>query len=172
MTRTSTTTVTRTHTATHLAKVILTSVAGILAELSIDRTQLFGHWPCAHHAISNWIEEGSLECVVLECHQPGGAVSPILEFPVSYGSSGVGDRKFTFDRASLARYLAKLHSVPDGTSFRLLCTFNGHRSQQPGWGPAIRTSVSVMRAHSFGRLATAPHASANLRYLRNSGGLP
>ena len=167
MTRTSTTTITRTHTATHLADVILGSVADILAELGIDCTRLFGHWPRDQHAISNWIEEGSLECVVLECHQPDGTVSPILEFPVSYESSGVGDRKFTADRASLARYLAKLQSVPDGTSCRLLCTFNGHHSQQPGWGPASRTSVSGMRAHSFGRLAAGPHASADLRYYKD-----
>ena len=172
MTRTSTTTVTRTHTAIHLADVILTSVAGILAELSIDRTRLLSDWACDQRAISNWIKEGSLECVVLECHQPNRTVSPILEFPVSYGSSGVGDRKFTFDRASLARYLAKLHSVSDGTSYHLLCTFNGDHSQQPGWDPAIRTSVSGMRAHSFGRLAAGPDAGADLRYLRNSGGLP
>ncbi len=170
MTRTSTTTVTRTHTAIHLADVILTSVAGILAELSIDRTRLLSDWACDQHAISNWIEEGSLECVVLECHQPGGAVSPILEFPVSYGSSGMGDRKFTADRASLARYLAKLHSVSDGTSYYLLCTFNGDHSQQPGWGPAIRISVSGMRAHSFGRLAAGPDAGADLRYYKDRGG--
>ena len=167
MTQTSTRTFTRTHTATHLADVILGSVADILAQLGIDCTRLFGYWDEDQRAISNWIEEGSLKCVVLECHQPDRTVSPILEFPVSYESSGVGDRKFTADRASLARYLAKLHSVPDGTSYRLLCTFKGDHSPQPGWSPANRISVSGRQTHSFGRLAAGPHASADLRYYKD-----
>lgn len=166
MTHTSTTTFTRTHTAIHLADVILGSVADILSTLGIDPTRLFGDWENDQQAISNWIEEGSLKCVVLECQQPSGTVSPVLEFPVSYDGIGQGNRKFTADRAALACYLAKLQTVPDGTRYSLVCTFHRPPSEQEGWGRGSRASVSGMRSHSFGRLAAGPHASADLRYLR------
>ena len=166
MTYTRTATYTRTHTATHLADVILGSIADILGTLGVDPTRLFADWETDQSAISNWIEEGTLRCVALECHQPNGTVSPIMELPVSYTGTGEGDRKFTADRASLARYLAKLQSVPWGTTYRLFCSFNGPHSKQPGWSLGHRTSTSGMQSHSFGTLAAGPHASAGLRYLR------
>ena len=167
MTRTATTTYTRTHTATHLADVVLGSIADILGTLRIDPTRLFANWELDQRAISNWIKEESLECVALECHQPNGTVSPILEFPVAYAGTGEGDRKFTADRASLARYLAKLQTVPRGTSYRLFCSFHGPRSDQPGWTTGSRASTAGMRSYRFGRLAAGPHASADLRYFKH-----
>lgn len=164
MTYTSVSTYTRTHTATHLADVILGSIADILGTLGIDATRVFADWDTDQRAISAWIEEGSLASVALECHQPGGAVAPIFEFPVSYVGTGEGDRKFTADRAALARYLAKLQSVPKGTVYRLFCNYNGSHSDQTGWGPGTRASLSGMRSYSFGTLAAGPHASAGLRY--------
>jgi len=164
MTYTSVSTYTRTHTATHLADVILGSIADILGTLGIDATRVFADWDTDQRAISAWIEEGSLASVALECHQPGGTVVPIFEFPVSYVGTGEGDRKFTADRAALARYLAKLQSVPRGTVYRLFCTYNGSHSGQTGWGPGTRASLSGMRSYSFGTLAAGPHASASLRY--------
>ena len=166
MTYTTTATYTRTHTATHLADVILGSIADILGTLGIDPTRLFADWETDQSAISNWIEEGTLRCVALECHRPNGTVSPIMEFPVSYTGTGEGDRKFTADRAALARYLAKLQSVPWGTTYRLFCSFNGPHSDQPGWSSGHRASTSGMQSHSFGTLAAGPHASAGLRYLK------
>ncbi len=166
MTHTSNTTLTQTYTATHLADVILGSVAEILATLGIDLGRSSLAWNNRQSAISNWIKEKSLECVVLECHQPNGTVSPVLEFPVSHEGTGEGNRKFTADRASLARFLKKLQTVPCGTTHRLICTFNGPYRAQPGWGPARRASITEMQSHSFGRLAAAPHASADLRYHR------
>ncbi len=164
--RTSVTTYTRTHTATHLADVIMGSIADILGTLGIDPTRLFAYWPRDQAAISNWIEEGSLERVALECHQPSGTVSPIFEFPVSYTFTGVGDRKFTADRAALAQFMAKFERVPGGTTYRLFCSFNGPHSPQPGWSPGTRTSVAGMRSVSFGTLAAGPHASAGMTYYR------
>lgn len=155
---------TRTHTATHLADVILGSVADILGTLGLDATRLFADWDTDQKAILAWIYEGSLKCVALECHQPNGTVSPILEFPVSYTITGEGDRKFTADRAALARYLAKLQSVPKGTTYKLFCSFSSTPSEQPGWSAADRASTSGMRSHSFGTLAAGPHANASLRY--------
>ena len=164
--RTSVSTFTRTHTATHLADVILGSIADILSTLDIDPTRLFADWPTDQSAISAWIAEGSLRCVALECHRPDGAVDPIFEFPVSYTVSGVGNRQFTADRAALARYLAKLRGVPRGTAYRLFCNFNRQHSEQPGWSPGTRASVDGMRSSSFGTLAAGPHAGAGMRYYR------
>jgi hypothetical protein len=164
MTATSVSTYTRTQTATHLADVVLGSVADILGTLGIDATRVFADWDTDQRAIVGWITEGSLAAVVLECHQPNGTVGPIFEFPVSYSVSGEGDRKFTADRAALGRYLAKLQSVPTGTVHRIFCKFSGSHSAQPGWGVGTLASVAGMRSYSFGTLATGPHANAGLRY--------
>jgi len=164
MTYTSVSTYTRTHTATHLADVILGSIADILGTLGIDPTRVFADWDTDQRAMAAWIEEGSLASVALECHQPGGTVAPIFEFPVSYTGTGEGDRKFTADRAALAKYLAKLQIVPRGTVYRIFCTYNGYHSDQQGWGPGTMASVSGMRSYSFGTLAAGPHANASLRY--------
>ena len=88
---TSVSTYSRTYTATHLADVILGSIADILATLGIDPTRLFADWPTDQSAISAWISEGTLKCVTLECHRPNGSVNPIFEFPVSYTAGGVGN---------------------------------------------------------------------------------
>ena len=165
-TATSVSAYTRTHTATHLADVILGSIADILGTLGIDPTRLFADWDTDQRAILNWISEGSIKCVALECHQPNGTVNPIFEFPVSYKISGEGDRKFTADRVALVRFLAKLQHVPQGTSYRLFCSFSGPYSTQGGWGPDTRASLSGMRSHSFGTLAAGLHANAGLRYFR------
>lgn len=164
MTSTSVSTHTRTHTATHLADVILGSVADILGTLGIDATRMFADWDTDQRAIVAWIVEGSLASVILECHQPSGTVAPIFEFPVSYAVTGEGERKFTADRAALARYLAKLQSVPTSSTHRLFCTFVSAHSAQQGWSAGILASVSGMRSYSFGTLATGPHANAGLRY--------
>jgi hypothetical protein len=140
------------------------SIADILGTLRMDATRLFADWDTDQRAISAWIAEGSLRSVALECHQPSGSVNPILEFPVAYTGSGEGDRKFTADRAALARYLAKLKSVPSGTRYQLFCSFNGPHSDQPGWSLGTRASLDGMQAHSFGTLAAGPHANTSLRY--------
>ncbi len=163
-TATATSTYTRTHTATHLSDVIMGSIADILGTLRIDATRLFADWDTDQRAISAWIAEGSLKSVALECHRPNGSVNPILEFPVAYTNGGEGDRQFTADRAALARYLAKLQSVPSGTRYQLYCSFNGPHSDQRGWSPATRASVDGMQSYTFGTLAAAPHANASLRY--------
>ena len=156
---------TRTHTATYLTEIILGTISTILADLGIDLTRLYRDWEQDENAIAAWIAEGSLDTVVLECHQPSGAVAPVMEFPVSYTTSGTGDAEFTASRARLARFLAKLDRVPSGTTYRLFCTFNGPRSAQPGWGPGQRTRTDGLRSLTFGTLGSAPHASAGMRYL-------
>lgn len=162
-TSTSTATYTRTHTATHLSEAIMGSIAEILGTLKIDATRLSTDWDQDQSAISAWIEEGSLKEVVLECVRPDGAVRPIFEFPVTYEAGGAGEASFVHSRAALARYQAKLATVPSGTSYRLFCSFSGARTAQPGWGPGTRASTDGLRSASFGSLAEGPHARTGLR---------
>lgn len=164
MTSTSTRTVTRTHTATHLADVIMGAIADILADLGLDLTVLYRDWAQDENAIQAWILEGTLTEVVLECHQPGGTLSPVIEFPVVYRTDGSGDAEFTTSRARLARFRAKMDRVPSGTTYRLLCTFNGPHTPQPGWAPGTLASTDGLRSINYGTLASAPDATASMRY--------
>jgi hypothetical protein len=165
-THTTTTTTTIVHTATWLAEVVLGTIADILADLGIDLTRFYRDWEQDESAIRKWLEERSLAIVVLECHQPGGTVAPVVEFPVRYRAGGEGDAEFTAHRAALARFRAKLDRVPLGTTYTLFCNFNGPHSDQPGWGPGTRASTAGLRPLSVRSIATAPHAAADMRYLR------
>ncbi|MEN8650585.1 hypothetical protein ABCR94_08100 [Streptomyces sp. 21So2-11] len=164
MTSTYTYSYTRAHTATHLTDVILGTITDILADLGIDMDRLHHDWMQNENAIKAWIEEGSLDTVVVECRQPSGTVAPVIEFPVSYTTSGDGNAEFTASRARAARFRAKFDQVPTGTTHRLFCTFNGPRTPQPGWGPGQRASTDGLRSITFGTLGSAPHASTGMRY--------
>lgn len=165
MTSTSTNTFTRTNTAVYLTDVVMGAIADILGELRIDLTTLYRDWKQDEAAIKAWIEEGSLKEVILQCQQPDGTAAPIVEFPVNYQTSGVAEASFTADRASLARYRAKLSSVPPGTTYSIVCTFRSARTPMPGWGPTTRASTSGLQSARFGTLGSAPHASVDMRYL-------
>ena len=162
-TATSTHTYTRVHTAGYLADVILGAIGDILALLGIDSSRFRSDFDQDERAIKNWITEGSLAEVALECHRPDGSVRPVFEFPVTYDVGGTGDAGFVNSRAALARYTAKLQSVPRGTTYRLFCSFNGPHSAQAGWGPGTRASTAGLRSTSFGSLAEGPHARAGMR---------
>jgi hypothetical protein len=162
-TTTSTTTYTRTHTATYLSDVIMGAIGDILALLGI-RPSGAARWDLDQTAIATWIEEQSLDTVVLECHRPDGTTRPIFEFPVTYDTSGVG--QFENSQAAMSRYLAKISSVPWGTTYKLFCTFRKTRTPQDGWSPDVRASTAGLHSTSFGSLAEAPHARASLRHLR------
>lgn len=164
-TSTSVSTYTRTQTATYLTEVVMGSIANILANLKIDLTILYRDWKQDEAAISAWIEEESLEQVVLQCHRPNGAINPIIEFPVAYTASGKGDATFTADRAALARFQVKLDRVPTGTTYTLFCTFRKAHTTQPGWSPSSRASTHGLQSLKFGTLASAPHAALAMRYL-------
>jgi hypothetical protein len=158
---------TRAHTATHLTGVILGTIGDILADLGISHAGFTRNWEQNESAIQAWLTEGSLEQVVLECHQPPGAVDPVIEFPVTYTAAGTADAEFTASRARLARFLAKLDRVPSGTTCQLFCTFSGPHTPQPGWGPGTRASTDGLRGIMFGTLGRAPHGSAGMRYLHS-----
>lgn len=161
-TSTSTTTYTYTHTATYLSDVIMGTIGDVLALLGITPDDA-SRWDQDQAAIAAWIEERSLEMVVLECRRPDGSTRPIFEFPITYRD---GEGQFENSRAAMARAHAKISSVPSGTTYRLFCTFRTARTEQPGWGPGVRSSTAGLRSTSFGTLADAPHASASARYLR------
>jgi hypothetical protein len=160
-------TYTRVHTAIHLTDVIMGTISDILADLGVDTSRLARDWSITENAIVAWIAEGSLDRVVLECRRPGGVVDPIIEFPVQYQVSGSGDAEFVASRARLARFRAKLDTVPVGTNYQLFCTFAGIRTPQPGWGQGTRASTAGLRSTSFGTLGRGPHAAASLHYLHS-----
>jgi hypothetical protein len=162
-TTTATTTYTYTHTATYLSDVIMGTIADVLALLGITPDGAT-RWDQDQSAIAAWIEEQSLEMVVLECRRPDGTVRPIFEFPVTYKATGEGE--FENSRAAMARAHAKVSSVPSGTTYRLFCTYRTAHTPQLGWSPGTRASTDGLRSTSFGTLAEAPHASASARYLR------
>lgn len=163
MTSTATSVYTRTHTATYLAELVLGTVGDLLAALGIDSSRLYQEWDQDQAAIEQWINEQSLAMVVLECHQPNGKDAPIFEFPISYSPYGLGDAAFTEQRAKLARYRAKLESVPKGSTYGIVCTFRSSRTPMPGWSPTARASTEGLRSSNFGVLGSAPHGSASMR---------
>lgn len=149
-----------THTSTYLSEVIMGEIANLLTLLGITPNDA-ERWDLDQSAIAAWIAERSLDKVVLECRRPDGAVRPIFEFPITYRSTGQGN--FENSRAAIARAHAKVSGVPRGTTYRLFCTFRFSSSDQPGWNPGIRASTEGLRSTSFGVLADAPHARADLR---------
>lgn len=164
-TSTSTTTYTRAHTAAYLANAVLGSISEILGHLDIPLSN--GSWDFSRDAsaIAVWIKEESLKEVGLECHRPDGTVVPVFEFPVRYTADVIGDAVFSTSTASLAKYRAKIATVPAGTRFQLFCTYLGAHSTQIGWSPGTRASTAGLRSSTFGTLASGPHAAASLRYL-------
>lgn len=153
----------RTHTATFLTGAVMGAISDILGLLNIDHSRLFRDWAQNEKAIKAWIEEGSLRAVVLECVKPSGTVAPVFEFDVTYTTTSGAE--FRASRARLGRFNSKIASVPTGTTYRLVCTFNGPRTEQPGWSATQRASTAGLTPASFGTLARAPDATASMRYL-------
>lgn len=162
-TSTYTYTYTYTQTATYLGEMIMGEIADLLAMLGIASSGAV-RWDLDQGAITAWIAERSLKMVVLECCRPDGSVRPIFEFPITYRLTGEGE--FENSRAAIARARAKISIVPRGTTYRLFCTFRAAHSHQPGWSAGTRAATDGLRSSSFGVLADAPHARADLRYLR------
>jgi len=162
-TSTSTTTYTRTQTATHLADVLMSTIAQILISLGIDTTRYFKRIQTDERAIKAWIEEGSLKTLHVECTSPGGTLLKTFQFDVAYTSANVGDTAFTNTQAQALRYMAKVGSVPRGTTYRLVCTFNFTHSTQDGWSTTSLASTAGLTSRSIGTLASGPHASTSTR---------
>lgn len=167
-TSTFTTAYTRTHTATYLSDVVLGAIGDILAHLGLDLIHHHSTFGTSEAAITKWIEEESLDTVVLECTAPTGTSVLIVEFPITYRSSGQADASFVESRAALARYRAKLGRAPAGSTYRLVCTYRTARTPMPGWSATSRASTAGLNSYTFGNLAGAPHATASARLYMQS----
>lgn len=162
-TSSATRTITRSHTAVHLTSAIMGALTEILTHLGISASTLLTKWDQTYQpALEAWIMEGSLEQVVLECTRPNGSVDPIFEFPIEYFTDG--SAALSHRHVALARQWVKVHSVPPGTTFAVICTYRFPESSQPGWTTTTRASTAGMRGVSLGTLAAGPHASASVRY--------
>ncbi len=159
---TSTYTITRAHTATHLSNAIEGAIAEILTHLGISARSLMSQWGVSYDpAIRAWIEEGSLSQVVVECHRPSGRVEPIFEFPIEYFSDG--SASLSHRHLALARQWVKLKGVPAGTTCKIICQFRYTPRHIPGWTDTYRASTAGLRSVTLGTLAAGPHAAASIR---------
>ena len=162
MTSTFAYTINRTHTATHLSSAIAGALAEVLTHLGISARTLMETWDTSYDpAIRTWIEEGSLQQVVLECHRPGGSIEPIFEFPIEYEDDG--SVHFSHRHTALARLWAKLNRAPAGTTWKIICQYRSTPTKMDGWSDTYRSSTAELRSFTLGTLATGPHAAVSLR---------
>jgi hypothetical protein len=164
-TRTSTNT--RTATAVFLTDTIMGAFSEIIAALGLSRAQLTSQWTIIENALKQWIEEGSLEEVVLECG-PENAPYAVFEIPVRY-SAASGEIEFVANKARVARYMAKLASVPAGATYRVVVSNSSGHTPMYGWTSATRASTAGMNSFSLGSLGRAPDATISGRYLTRGG---
>ena len=106
---------------------------------------------------------------MLACQPPSGAAQPVFEFPVEYTATRIGNAQLTASRARLARFVAKLNRVPAGTTFRLVCTFNGPSSAQPGWSATTRSSLRGQFPHAESSQIRTAGGQARRRGVISSG---
>jgi Bacterial HORMA domain 2 len=154
---------TRTQTAVFLADTIMGAFSEVIAVLGLSHTSLTSQWTIIENGIKQWIEEGSLSDVVLECG-PTDRPYAVFEIPIQY-SYGTGEVEFVASKARLARYLAKLATVPAGATYRVVTSHNGPHAPMPGWSATTRASTVDMSSYSLGSLGRAPDASISARYL-------
>jgi hypothetical protein len=88
----------------------------------------------------------------------------VFNVPLSYKVSGAGDITFITSQARLTRALAKLESVPPGTSYRVVVTYRGSHSTVDGWSLTSAADTSRMGSYALGGLASGPDASASMIY--------
>lgn len=154
--------VVRAYTATHLSNAIAGAITEILTQLGISALTLANSWDRSYGpAIRDWIEEGSLAVVIVECRRPDGAVKPIFEFPVEYTSDG--DAGFSHRHLALARHWVKFDRAPAGTTFVISCVHHFTPADLHGWGWSTRASTAGLRSVTLGTLAAGPHAAASVR---------
>lgn len=159
---TATRTITRAHTATHLSNAMEGALVEILEHLGVSARSLMAAWAGTYDpAIRQWIEEGSLSQLVLECHRPDGEVEPIFEFPVEYSDDGAA--ALSHRHVAQARLWVKLNRVPSGTAYKVVCQHQRTPTSMPGWTDGYRASTVGLRSITFGTLAAGPYATASIR---------
>lgn len=161
-TATYTYTYTSTHTATYLTDAILGTLAEAIAQLGLQPTVITNDWTRTEAGILAWIEERSLKVVSVEFSDSSGKVSALVDFPVTYTTSGVEGAQFSASKARISRFLSKYRMLPAGTRTRLVVDHYGYHTPMPGWSPTHGVSRTGLRATSAGTLASAPGAAASL----------
>ena len=168
MTITFATTSTRTftHTATHLAGVMISALAETLLAIgvSVDRVRrVYGY----EAAISSWIEEQSLAKVLITLTPPGGAETAAYAFSIEY-TAWDPDQEFRDQLARIRRQLVKEPRVRPGTNFDVIASARpGHRlSDQPGWTTRSRSLPFFDNGYLHGTAGSGPGASAHLHSYR------
>ena len=156
---------TRVKTAVHLTDAIMGTFQNIVASLGLSSGYLQNHWDVIERGLKAWIAEGSLDEVRLEF---GSESDPevIFVIPLSYEVTGDGDVTFVTSQARLARMMAKLETVPAGTSYRLVVSHNGSYQWVDGWQNSSFADTSALTSsYAMGNVASGPDASASINYL-------
>lgn len=161
-TSTNTYTYTSTHTATYLTDAILGTLAEAIAQLGLQPTVITSDWARTEAGILAWIKEHSLKCVSVEFSDATGKVITVVDFPVSYTTSGVEGAAFSASKARISRFLSKYRALPASTRTRLVVDHYGYHTPMPGWSPTHGVNRAGLRATSAGTLASAPGAAASL----------
>jgi hypothetical protein len=161
-TATNTYSYTSTHTATYLTDAILGTLAEAIAQLGLQPTVITRDWALIEAGILAWIKEHSLKCVSVEFADSTGKVITVVDFPVSYTTTGVEGAAFSVSTARISRFLSKFRALPASTRTRLVVDHYGYHTPMPGWSPTHGVHRAGLRATSAGTLASAPGATASL----------
>lgn len=159
---------TNVRTAVHLTDAITGTFEHILAHLGLSSAYLDRNWSAIEAGLTTWIAEGSLADVRLECGDPSDP-DAVFHVPLSYRVSGAGDVTFVTSQARLTRALAKLESVPAGTSYRVVVNHRGSYSAVAGWSSTNAADTSRMGSYALGSVASGPDASASMTYFSRGG---
>lgn len=155
-----------THTATHLAGAMISSLAETLLAIGVsaDRIKRVDGYEAA---IRNWIEEKSLRRVRVTLTPPGGVETAAYSFDFDY-TAWDPEQKFRDQLARIRRQIAKEPRVRTGTEFSVIAFPRpGWRlSSQPGWATRNQPLPSFSGGYRHGTAASGPGASAVLRSYR------
>jgi hypothetical protein len=152
---------TRAQTAVHLTDVVTGTLSSILAHMGLSSAYLDRHWDTIEQGLRYWIEEGSLLDVRLEI---GDSSIPdaVFEMPIEYRLSGAGDVEFVTSQARQNRLLAKLSSVPAGSSYRVVVSHSTGFTPLSDWSNTSAADTSGLVSYSLGDLGSGPDARASL----------
>lgn len=155
-----------THTAAHLAGVMISAIAETLLSIGVsaDRVERVHE---DEQAISAWIAERSLGKVKVTLTAPGGVETAAYAFEIDY-TTWDPTQEFRDQLARIRRQLAKEPRVHTGTDYCVLAyARSGHRlSDQPGWATINRALPAFRNGYRHGTAGSGPGAHAVLHSYR------
>lgn len=160
---TNTATYTFTRTATHLAGAITASLAETLLSIGISAAEVKEVYTY-ERAILAWIDEKSLDKVLVEIVTPQGMVIPGYTWEIDYYAVDPA-QAFRDQLARLRRQLTKEPRVRSGSTFKVTAIDRPGRilSEQPGWSWRTTALPDLSGGYRQGTAASGPGASAVLR---------